>query len=385
MKTARIAIVGGGLSGLYAAWLLHQQDEDYVLFEARDTLGGRIASPSVAMHPASTTGTDDIDRVDLGPTWFWPGYQRQLDRLVHELGLKRFEQFGEGDTMIDRSPHEVPIRIQGYAGAQDSMRVVGGMGALIDALRQRLDPARILLGQTVRRIRTVDADVELESIDAQGRSTNWHGEHVLLAIPPRLADERIEFVPALPPALAKQWRDTATWMAPHAKYVAVYETPFWREQGLSGEARSTSGPLVEIHDASMPGGSAALFGFLGIPARVRAQIPESALLVHCRAQLTRLFGPQAAVPGKEFIKDWAQDPYTATPADMESSGQHGQAPVATVATGPWRGRLTAIASEWSPQFPGYLAGAIEAAGFGVHAATESIVSERAQLASTSGA
>lgn len=36
MKAARIAIIGGGLSGLYAASLLEQRGiEDYVLFEAR--------------------------------------------------------------------------------------------------------------------------------------------------------------------------------------------------------------------------------------------------------------------------------------------------------------------------------------------------------------
>lgn len=47
MQTARIAIVGAGLSGLHAAFLLEQQGiGDYVLLEARDTPGGRIASAS---------------------------------------------------------------------------------------------------------------------------------------------------------------------------------------------------------------------------------------------------------------------------------------------------------------------------------------------------
>ena len=42
--TTRIAIVGAGLSGLCAACLLEQQGTtDYVLLEAHDTLGGRIA------------------------------------------------------------------------------------------------------------------------------------------------------------------------------------------------------------------------------------------------------------------------------------------------------------------------------------------------------
>jgi cation diffusion facilitator CzcD-associated flavoprotein CzcO len=40
-RTARISIVGGGLSGLYAAFLLDQQGiHDWVLLESRATLGG---------------------------------------------------------------------------------------------------------------------------------------------------------------------------------------------------------------------------------------------------------------------------------------------------------------------------------------------------------
>ncbi len=41
-----------------------------------------------------------LDRVDLGPTWFWPAFQPQLDRLVHELGLERFAQHEEGDLVV---------------------------------------------------------------------------------------------------------------------------------------------------------------------------------------------------------------------------------------------------------------------------------------------
>lgn len=364
MQTARIAIVGAGLSGLYAAYLLEQQGiKDYVLLEARDTLGGRIACAPASGQPA--TGAEKLDRVDLGPTWFWPGYQHQLARLVDELGLTRFAQHETGDTVVERSLHEPPVRVRGYANSPPSMRLVGGMAALTDALHRRLDATRLHTGQTVRRLRCTPQHVELDSENAHGQATPWRAEHVLLALPPRLAEHCLEFKPALPPALAAQWRATATWMAPHAKYIAVYDTPFWREQGVSGEARSARGPLGEVHDASMPGGSAALFGFFGVPAHVRQSVPDAELKAHCRAQFTRLFGSQAATPKAEFIKDWALEPFTATAADLQSSGQHAPAPATCAPSGPWRGCLTGIASEWSPQFPGYVAGAIEAAGLGV--------------------
>jgi monoamine oxidase len=154
-------------------------------------------------------------------------------------------------------------------------------------------------------------------------------------------------------------------MAPHAKYFAIYDKPFWRKEGLSGSARSAHGPMVEIHDASMPDGKAALFGFLGVPASTRKNINDEELKTHCRAQLIRLFGKAAADPAIDVIKDWAQDPLTATAQDLRSSGGHGHRIETIPSTGIWQNHLTGIASEWSAQFPGYIAGAIDAATEGV--------------------
>jgi len=78
------------------------------------------------------------------------------------------------------------------------------------------------------------------------------------------------------------------------------------------------------------------------------------------------------MPVADVIKDWASDPYTATVADQDGTAQHGAAPAAVAASGVWHGRITGIASEWSPQFPGYVAGAIEAAAIGVQTLAEHI-------------
>lgn len=272
--TARIVIIGGGLAGLVAAWRLQQRGVRHVvLFEARAHLGGRIQSidgGGGTVDPALAA----LDRFDLGPTWFWPPIQPELDRLVEELGLERFAQFDSGAMLVERSPHEAPLRMPGYANEPPSMRLVGGAGALIAALMQRIVPGCVRAGHTVRGIHRADGSVELGVEGPSGELTTGHADHVLLALPPRLAERRIAFDPPLQAALARSWRDTPTWMAPQAKYVAVYDTPFWREQGLSGAARSGHGPMVAIHDASMPGGSAALFGFLGVPAHVRQGVAD---------------------------------------------------------------------------------------------------------------
>jgi len=348
MQTAKVAIIGAGLAGMYAAFLLERKGfTDYVVLEARHATGGRIAT---------------LEGFDLGPAWFWPGYQRQMDALVSELGLARFAQFDTGVTMVERSRDERPFVAAGYVNSPAAMRLTGGMGTLIDALRGGVNPARIITGQAVRRLR---CDVEAVEVECDSNAMPWRVGHVLLALPPRLAIQSIEFLPALPQTLTAQWDATNTWMAPHAKYLAVYDSPFWRDMGLSGEARSAAGPLAEIHDATLPGGRAALFGFFGVPAGVRKRVPDAEMRVLCRSQLVRLFGLAAACPQTEFIKDWALEPFTATADDLAQAGQQALAPVAAPVAGPWRGRVTGIASEWSPQYPGYLAGAIEAATLGI--------------------
>lgn len=361
----RIAIVGGGLAGLVAAWKLQQQGvRDVVLFEARANVGGRILSVD-SRGSSVDMALPALDRFDLGPSWFWPSMQPQLDRLVAELGLERFEQFEDGDLLVEHSAEQSPQRVRGYVNNPTSMRLAGGTGALVAALHARLDAAVVRTGQTVRQLRLGSTHVELTVNDAAGDPTIWHDEQVLLAVPPRLAATRMQFDPPLPPHLARRWQGTPTWMAPHAKYVAVYDTPFWREKGLSGGARSGAGPMGEIHDVSIPGGHAALFGFVGVPARVRRQVSDEVLRTHCRAQLVRLFGKRAGAPMGDALKDWAADPLTATDDDQDASDHHAAAPPCSADAGEWHGRLIGIGSEWSEQFPGYLAGAVDAAERGV--------------------
>lgn len=363
MNHAPVVIVGAGLSGLYAAWLLERQGvRDVVMLEARDLPGGRIAGLQTGQRAEAPSL---LDRFDLGPTWFWPDQQRSLHHLVDALGLQRFAQHDTGDMLVERAVGQLPVRMRGYVSAPPSMRLAGGMNALTDALYDGLRSTRLLMGQVVHAMRRVQAGVELDCADANGILTTWRAGQVLLAVPPRLAASTIRFEPALPALLARQWQATPTWMAPHAKYLAVFDAPFWREQGLSGAARSAIGPLAEIHDASMPGGSAALFGFLGLPASVRQRLTDEELRAQCRVQFGRLFGPAAAAPRIDIIKDWAQDRWTATSADLHAGGGHARAPSAAADRGPWQGCLAGIASEWSSQFPGYVAGAIDAAALGV--------------------
>ena len=146
---------------------------------------------------------------------------------------------------------------------------------------------------------------------------------MVLALPPRVAS-KIAFSPALPDEALAAMTGIATWMAGQAKAIAVYDTPFWRTAGLSGDAMSRRGPMVEIHDASpAEGGPYALFGFIGLPP-THPQQRRTAAAGSCKEQLTRLFGAEAAEPKTLFVKDWAFDPFTSIEADQQPLYAHPQ-------------------------------------------------------------
>lgn len=174
--------------------------------------------------------------------------------------------------------------------------------------------------------------------------------------------------PPLPASATQAMNVISTWMAGQAKAVAVYDSPFWKEAGLSGDAMSRAGPIVEIHDASPTGtGPYALFGFVGVPASHRQN--ETQLRDAVLAQLRRLFGPDAGAPLHLFLKDWAYDPFTATQADQEPLFAHPRYGLPSELTGLWDGQLMFAGSEVADQFGGYLEGALEASDRVLHSLT----------------
>lgn len=218
---------------------------------------------------------------------------------------------------------------------------------------------RLHFGIPVTALRLIGPEVVLSTGD---ETVTAH--HVIAALPPRLFAQNVMLDPAPDARDLARWKTTATWMAPHAKVFAVYDRPFWRDAGLCGTAQSMVGPLAEIHDASTASGKAALFGFVGIPAADRKAFGEKFLVRAAIQQFTRLFGHEASNPIATLVKDWAQDPLTATSLDAVPSG-HPAAFNGRWVNGDWNGYLHMAGSEASPSDAGLMAGAVEAADLAV--------------------
>ena len=353
MIRTQVAIVGAGLAGLHAARLLRAASVEFVLLEARDRLGGRILTVDETGRPAE-------DGFDLGPSWYWPRMQPAIAELIAELGLGAFGQHGHGDVLFERMSREGPQRYRGAAQEPLSFRLAGGTAALVRALARDLSREHVLLDAPVTAMSLGPDGVELMVQRVDDTTVTLVAGQVIAAVPPRLLEAMVAFTPEQDAATARRWRETPTWMAPHAKFFAVYDRPFWREAGLSGTAQSMVGPMPEMHDATTASGQAALFGFLGVGADQRAALGEQALTRACLDQLARLFGAEARRPRATLFKDWAADPLTAAAADHVATGHPVPDPAPWV-TGPWQARLALAGSETSPSEPGYLAGAVVAA------------------------
>jgi monoamine oxidase len=187
-------------------------------------------------------------------------------------------------------------------GAQEA-RLVGGSQLISIKLAEELGE-RVVLGAPVRRIEQ-DGTVRVHS-DAG----TWSANRVIVAVPPQLASE-IAWDPALPPS-----QDALLRRLPFGtlmKCDAVYDTPFWREEGLCGMAALRDGtPIRSIFDKTPPEGTpGVLMGFLGgedwrLWAPVSPDARRRAVL-HC---FSRAFGPRALQARDYFETDWVSEPWS---------------------------------------------------------------------------
>ena len=342
-----LIVIGAGLSGLALARATVGRGGDAVVLEARGRIGGRVLSHRTA-----------AGAYDLGPGWVWPTMQPRIAAAVRAAGLALYAQDEAGGFVYQDQGGRVQQLPHGFAQEPPSLRIVGGIEALVRAFAEALPPAVLRREHRVRRIALTDGGVAVTAECPSGAVT-LHAARVALAMPPRLIGG-IEFLPVLPARTRAELDAVPGWMAGQAKALALYDRPVWRAAGLSGGAFSQAGPLGEIHDASLPGASeAALFGFFGWPAGLRAA-RRAALPDLVARQLGALFGTDAASPRAVIIQDWASEPLTATPADHTAGGAHPDyRPMALPQ--PWDARILLAGAEMAPEFGGYLEGALAAA------------------------
>jgi len=129
-----VLLIGGGLTGLTCAVLLHEAGYSVIVVEAADRLGGRVHSLRDPVSGAYLA--------DLGPTWVWPEAQPFAASWIKQLGLGLVPQFESGDTIVDIATQGSPARYQ-LPRMEGSYRVQGGTTAIVERLFERLPSSAI--------------------------------------------------------------------------------------------------------------------------------------------------------------------------------------------------------------------------------------------------
>ena len=251
-------------------------------------------------------------------------------------------------------------KLTGTPGGAQQDRLVGGSQLVAIRLAEKLGDI-VRLSSPVRHIAWGDGRVRVS-----GDNADVEAERVIVALAPALAG-RIVYDPPLP-----AFRDQLTQRVPNGSVIkchAVYARPFWRDEGLTGNATGDQGPVKLTYDNSPPDGSpGVLLGFLeGKYAREMGRVsPEErrAAVLEC---FVRYVGPQAATPDEYFEKDWSEDEWTRGcygahfPSGVWTAfGPALRAPIGEIH---WSG--TETATEWS----GYIDGAVQS---GERAALEAL-------------
>jgi monoamine oxidase len=195
------------------------------------------------------------------------------------------------------------VRLVSTGGGAQESRFVGGSQKVSLEVARRLG-TRVVLNSPVRRI----ADGGGRVIVTSDRLI-VEARRVIVAIPPVLTT-RIDFSPQLP----RQRRELAKRIVPGhlIKWEAVYPTPFWRDQGLSGQVVSDVGPANTTFDNTPPGGRPGImFGFLGgAQANRAARLSRAARRQAVLGNFVTFFGEAARTPTDAFEMDWRSEAWT---------------------------------------------------------------------------
>ena len=320
-----------------------------------------------------------VETVDLDAPWNTPdaakldatSFASWLDRRVRTSQGRAFHEIiaaavfaSEPDTMS--LLHWLTYiqggfgleRVIGVNGGAQQDRVVGGSWRVSVRLAEDLGDA-LVTSAPVRRIASSDDGVTVTT-DAG----TYEADQVIVAVPPNLAG-RIDYEPALPAR-----RDLLTQQLPHGhviKVMVAYDEPWWRSEGLNGQAASADGPVGVVFDNTVPGHDPGiLVGFYeGADALYwgeRSPTARRQAFVDC---LVRYFGPKAASPIDYVERDWAAEVWTrgCYGAHFPTGAWTRYGPALREPCGPIHWAGTETATRWM----GYIDGAVQS---GERAASE---------------
>jgi monoamine oxidase len=189
-------------------------------------------------------------------------------------------------------------------GGNQESRIAGGSHRISERIAEELGDDVVRLATPVLAIAQRGDGV---TVSYQGGEVS--AERVIVTLPPALAG-RLRYSPPLPAA-----RDLLTQQMPMGSVIkaqVAYDTPFWRDDGLSGFVHSPDGPVSFTIDGSPKDGSSGVMTcfIAGKHGRVLSAMPDEERRRLVVDTLVTYFGPRAAEPVEYAELDWSNEEYT---------------------------------------------------------------------------
>lgn len=299
--------------------------------------GAELDSQTLAGWCTENLRTESArELIGLAGRTVWGAGPEELS-MLHVLFY--IDSAGSFDALIDTE-----------GGAQQD-RLDGGAQLLPLGLAAQLGD-RVRLGAPVRRIARRD-----DAVTVAADGVEVEAKRAIVALPPSLAG-KIEFDPPL--SEGRRLLAERLWPGRLSKCMALYETPFWRADGLSGEAVTDARPVTLTFDSSPRDESAGvLLGFVGGPEVAdlegMAEAERRAAVLACFA---RLYGPRAEHPLDYAEQVWSEEEWS------------GGGPTSNFAPGGWTecgpalreplDRIHWAGTETATVWSGYMEGALQA-------------------------
>ena len=258
-----------------------------------------------------------------------------------------------------------PDFVLGTKDASQDSRVVGGMGAIYRPMAAEIGES-LHLSQPVRRIEQ-DADgVTVRSDDMTVRA-----RQAIVAVPIAIASQ-ILYDPMLP--VDRSFLHQRMPSGAIFKINIVYDEPFWRADGLSGQSAAPGSPATITIDASTDAARPGVLCVIieGPIARQLGALDEAARRQAILKELVERFGSKAGAPVSYIEQNWTVERYSgggmlshAPPGVLTEFGHALREPC---------GRIHWAGTESSAVMCGWVDGAVRS---GERAAAEVMQSERA--------
>lgn len=328
-RAKRISLTRPWLSSRAKRW------DQQTLFEFVHRHAPSAQAQAVLTAGLETVFASDLADLSLLQALFYIRSGRNLDRLIR---IKR--------------------------GAQQH-RITGGSQAISDWMASQVMD-HLKLSTPVSRLSTDDQGVIIHTT-----TENIRAKKVILALPPVQSKKLVQGLSLSPAKL--RWLD-GYFMGQVIKCYAVFKTPFWREEGWSGQAiLDHHYPVQTLFDNTPAEGyPGMLMGFsIGKRARQFAALPLAERRQKFIKTLARLFGHQAFQVQHYQDMIWADELYSGgcytglvSPGTLTTVNQPFHHP---------DGHLFWAGTEASPVWNGYMEGAVlagrQAAREAMHALT----------------